>query len=1608
VQYGVNGTYQAGTSFASLAPGNYSISVQSTADATCVTNGTAQTINAVPSLPAAPSVTLTQPTCATPTGTIAFTAQAGVQYGVNGTYQAGTSFASLAPGNYSISVQSTADATCITNGTAQSINAVPSIPAAPSVTLTQPTCATPTGTIAFTAQAGVQYGVNGTYQAGTSFASLAPGNYSISVQSTADATCITNGIAQTINAVPSLPAAPSVTLTQPTCATPTGTIAFTTQAGVQYGVNGIYQAGTSFASLAPGNYSISVRNSSDNTCITNGASQTINPSPACAPIAFNDSGNGNEDQPLVLPSVQSNDIDSNGTVVTNTIDLDPSTPGIQTTFNSANGNWTVNPVNGNVTFTPNLNYNGTETIPYTIQDNSGLTSNAAILTAVISPVNDAPVVDNETHVINEDGSASGDLTNAGDSDVDGNLVVNTTPLSGPANGTITINANGTYTYTPNANFNGNDQVIVQICDDGTPLPAICVNDTIFITVNPINDAPVVDNETHIINEDGSASGDLTNAGDSDVDGNLVVNTTPLSGPANGTIIINPNGTYTYTPNANFNGNDQVIVQICDDGTPLPAICVNDTIFITVNPINDAPVVDNETHIINEDGSASGDLTNAGDSDVDGNLVVNTTPLSGPANGTIIINPNGTYTYTPNANFNGNDQVIVQICDDGTPLPAICVNDTIFITVNPVNDPPIADNENIVLNEDGSFSGDLTDSGDFDPDGTTLVCAPTPGYGPFHGTIIINSNGTYTYTPNANYFGNDTVVVEVCDQGLPLPGLCTYDTIFITINPINDAPVATIDFTSTFEGIPVSLSVLSNDTDIDGIINTASGTIVQNGSNGTAVISNGTITYTPNTGFVGQDTVIYQVCDNGVPVLCDTAMVIITVNPCLNNPNADCDGDGVDNATEAANNTDPSNNCSFLLASQNLPPNATWLAADCDGDGVTNQTELNDNTDPLNSCDYLAVNQTLPTSPSYNAQDCDGDGVTNEDEIDPDGDGTPGPNGTDPQNPCSMNAESITVAIDPVWATSDCDGDGVTNGTEIDPDGDGIPGPNGTDPINGCSFTLLDQTLNPSNAWLASDCDGDGVTNGNEIDPDGDGIPGPNGTNPLEPCSYVSIAQTLPPNQNWFDLDCDGDGVINGNEIDPDGDGQPGPNGTDPQNPCSLNVASQSLAASLAWNGLDCDGDGVTNEDEIDPDGDGTPGPNGTDILNSCDFNLASQTQTPDSSWFANDCDGDGVSNEDELDPDGDGTPGPNGTNPSDPCSLTLANQSMNPSPAWLAADCDGDGVTNGTEIDPDGDGTPGPNGTDPTDPCSLTVANQNTAPSPAWLAADCDGDGVTNGTEIDPDGDGAPGPNGTDPNDPCSLELANQTLATSANWNSLDCDGDGVPNGVEIDSDGDGNPGPDVTDVLDPCSYVIAAQTLPTNATWNDADCDGDGVPNGTEVLDGTNPQNPCEFDSTSIVLPLGPGYWNADCDSDGISNGIEDSLGTDPWNVDTDGDGISDGDEFNQGSNPLDPCDPNATGPSCNEGIFIPEAFTPDGDAANEYFVITGIENYTDNKLTIFNRWGNVVYSMDAYQNQWNGISNGSMVIGSDPLPTGTYYYLLDLYGDGKTVYKGSIYLKR
>jgi gliding motility-associated-like protein len=97
-----------------------------------------------------------------------------------------------------------------------------------------------------------------------------------------------------------------------------------------------------------------------------------------------------------------------------------------------------------------------------------------------------------------------------------------------------------------------------------------------------------------------------------------------------------------------------------------------------------------------------------------------------------------------------------------------------------------------------------------------------------------------------------------------------------------------------------------------------------------------------------------------------------------------------------------------------------------------------------------------------------------------------------------------------------------------------------------------------------------------------------------------------------------------------------------------------------------------------------------------------------------------------------------------------------------------------------------------------------------------------------------------------------------------------------------------------------------------------------------------------------------------------------------------------------------------CNLDIEIPEAFTPDDDNLNDLFEIKGIQNYLSNQLTIYNRWGNEVYFESGYKNEWDGTANRGIIVGDEKLPTSTYYYILDLYGDGKTTYKGYVFLKR
>ncbi|QYJ67742.1 T9SS type B sorting domain-containing protein [Flavobacterium litorale] len=257
--------YSATNTFSNLAPGDYTIYVQSSAG--CISTIPA-TIDPIPDAPAFATTTVTQPTCTEPNGTIEITAPLGadLEYSVNGLdFQAETTF-TVAPGTYNVTVQNTEG--CVSTTTNIIINDAPDDPAVATTTVTQPTCAEPNGTIEVTAPLGadLEYSINGTdFQTETAF-TVASGTYNITVQNADGCTSVTADI--TIDPVPDAPAIATTTITQPTCTEPNGTIQITAPLGLEYSINGVdFQAGTSFT-VPAGTYNVTVLNTNGCTSVT--------------------------------------------------------------------------------------------------------------------------------------------------------------------------------------------------------------------------------------------------------------------------------------------------------------------------------------------------------------------------------------------------------------------------------------------------------------------------------------------------------------------------------------------------------------------------------------------------------------------------------------------------------------------------------------------------------------------------------------------------------------------------------------------------------------------------------------------------------------------------------------------------------------------------------------------------------------------------------------------------------------------------------------------------------------------------------------------------------------------------------------------------------------------------------------------------------------------------------------------------------------------------------------------------------------------------------------------------------------------------------------------
>ena len=333
----------------------------------------------------------------------------------------------------------------------------------------------------------------------------------------------------------------------------------------------------------------------------------------------------------------------------------------------------------------------------------------------------------------------------------------------------------------------------------------------------------------------------------------------------GTDAIDPtNNRFFMIANTSAGSDSQLFILNTQTGALLgsPTLTGTSSSAIRALQFDSPPIANNDTATLNEDNSVNIAIL-SNDKDPEG-ATLTLVSTSNASNGSIVTNSDNTVTYSPSSNFNGSDQFTYTIRD---PLGNTATG-TVNLTINPVNDVPIATNDTSIVNEDSSITISIL-SNDTDVDGNALTLSSVSNAS--NGSVTSNSNNTVTYTPNNHFNGSDQFTYSISDGN----GGTATGTVSLTINPVEDPPVAVADTTALAEDNSITISVLTNDSDPDG--NALSISNVATPTNGVATTNNNnTITYTPTANFNGTDQFTYSINDgNGNTA---TTTVHITVTP----------------------------------------------------------------------------------------------------------------------------------------------------------------------------------------------------------------------------------------------------------------------------------------------------------------------------------------------------------------------------------------------------------------------------------------------------------------------------------------------------------------------------------------------------------------------------------------------------------------------------------------------------------------------------------------------------------------------------------------------------------
>lgn len=563
------------------------------------------------------------------------------------------------------------------------------------------------------------------------------------------------------------------------------------------------------------------------------------------------SGTALRSSAAAVPTLADFEVEEDQPLFGNVLDLHPDvTPGTVTVGDGtapAHGTLTLDG-SGNFVYTPDQDFSGDDQFGYTLTDFDGVVVTATARITV-TPAPDAPVGSDTSVSTDEDTPITSTLPAA--VDVDGDALVYAVAQP-PQSGTVVVAADGAYTYTPAPNFNGVDSFGYTV-SDGT----FTVGYVVTVTVAPVDDAPVALDDTATGPEDSKFTGVVPVT---EVDGDVLTYGIDR-GPQHGTVTLGADGRYLYTPNADFHGTDTFTYTVTD-GTTAPS---TGTIAITVTPVNDPPRSEHLDVSTAEDTPYDGVLPT---SDADGDPL--TYDLFGtPAHGTVVIRPDGSFTYRPDADYNGADEFTYHVMD-GTTYGQYVVR----ITVTAVNDVPVTTpaafttGPGVAVTDTVAWHASDVDVAD---ELTFTAAAPTAG------TVTMDADGQFTYTPRPGFSGTDTFVFTVTDTA----GATATGVVSVTV--ANQQPVAYDDGYQVTPGATLTVDaahgLLANDVDPGDPLTVTSVTQPAHGT--VTVAGDGSFTYTPTAGYSGDDSFTYTITDSAGATA--TATVFFGVAPASNLP-----------------------------------------------------------------------------------------------------------------------------------------------------------------------------------------------------------------------------------------------------------------------------------------------------------------------------------------------------------------------------------------------------------------------------------------------------------------------------------------------------------------------------------------------------------------------------------------------------------------------------------------------------------------------------------------------------------------------------------------------------